>query len=310
MSETQTMSVSEEARILAEQFLAQKSITPNEEANMPEPTTAIKKNLIIGIPCYAGAVDHLTVNTLLSLSRLLDREEIPHTVIFVANESLIPRARNFLASIAAFSNDSSGKPFSHLLFIDADISFDPRWVLEMLKCELPIVALPYTRKSLNWSFIATAARHGIAAEELMGFGGAPNFGIDANQVFEVGPKPVQVRHAATGAMLIDTEVFRVLAEAFPEKRYKPNLTYQPSLEFHWDFFPVRVRKGVYLSEDFAFCEDAADRGFPTFILPQCKTFHAGSAVYPMDLSKVTAVAAAVVREQSQTNAAQCCWPTQ
>jgi hypothetical protein len=60
----------------------------------------------------------------------------------------------------------------------------------------------------------------------------------------------------------------------------------------------------FLSEDFAFCEDALAAGFPTFILPQCKTFHAGSAVYPMDLSKVTAVAAAVVREQSQMHAAQ------
>jgi hypothetical protein len=53
---------------------------------------------------------------------------------------------------------------------------------------------------------------------------------DANQVFEIGPKPVQVRHAATGVMLADVSVFSALTKAFPEKRYKPNLTYQPNLE--------------------------------------------------------------------------------
>jgi hypothetical protein len=37
--------------------------------------------------------------------------------------------------------------------------------------------------------MATAARHGIAAEELMGFGGAPNFANDANQVFEKRCQP-------------------------------------------------------------------------------------------------------------------------
>jgi hypothetical protein len=70
-------------------------------------------------------------------------------------------------------------------------------------------------------------------------------------------------------------VFRALVEAFPEKRYKPNLTYQPRLECHWDFFPVRVREGIYLSEDFAFCEDALAAGFPTFILPECKDVSCG-----------------------------------
>lgn len=138
----------------------------------------------------------------------------------------------------------------------------------------------------------------------MGFGGPPNFAIDSNRGFEIEPKPVQVHHAATGPTLVDFCVFRALAKAFPEKRYQPRVTYQPSVECHWDFFAVRVREGVYLSEDFAFCEDALAAGFPTFILPQCKTFHAGSMLYPLDLSKITAVAAAVIRDQSQIQVAQ------
>ena len=100
---------------------------------------------------------------------------------------------------------------------------------------------------MNWKFIAEAADgHGIGPEHLAGFGGAPNFAIDADQVLEIGPKPVEVRHAATGAMLIDVEVLKALAKMHPERRYKPNCnagTHVPiSLEWNFDFFRVGVRK--------------------------------------------------------------------
>jgi len=278
---------------------------PEQKAEVPESATGTRKNLLIGIPAFGGSVDHSTVNMLMILSRLLDREKISHTVLFVANESLIPRARNYLASVAAFSNDHAGNDFDSLLFVDADLSFDARWVIELLKCELPIVALPYSRKSLNWNFISEAAAgHGIAPEHLSGFGGSANFAIDDDQVFEVGQKPVRVRHAATGAMLVDVRVFRALTEAFPERRYRPNCnggSHVPiTCEWNFDFFRVGVRKEIYLSEDFAFCEDALELGFGTYLLPSARTFHQGAMSYEMDLSKVSAVAAAIERKQATT----------
>src|SRR5690348_8983966 len=190
--------MSNELTTVVEKFMETRGIKP-EKADVPEPTIGTPKNLLIGVPCFGGSIDHATANMLMVLSRLLDREKISHTVLFVVNESLIPRARNYLASVAAFSKDHAGNAFNSLLFIDADLSFEPHWVLEMLKCQLPIVALPYSRKSLNWNFIAEAADgHGINPRHLAGFGGSANFAIDANQVFEIGLKPVQVRHAATG----------------------------------------------------------------------------------------------------------------
>ena len=143
---------------------------------------------------------------------------------------------------------------------------------------------------------------GLLRNILVNFGGNTNIAVE--QSFEIGQKPVQVIHAATGAMLVDTQVLKSLAKAHPEQRYRPNGTYQPSLEFHWDFFPVGVRKGIYLSEDFAFCEDAAELGFQTYILPTAKTFHQGSMSFPMDLGAVSAVANVLASEQTQTNAAQ------
>ena len=291
-----------ELTMAVERFLETRGVKaePKQEAGTSEPAARPETNVLLGIPAFGGSIDHSTVNMLMILSRLLDREKIPHTVLFVANESLIPRARNYLASAAAFSNDHAGKPFSHLLFIDADISFDPRWVLEMLKCELPIVALPYSRKSLNWKFIAEAASYGIAPEDLAGFGGAANIAIDESQQFEIGTKPVPVRHAATGAMLIDAKVLKAIAKAFPERRYRPNCnagTHLPiNCEWNFEFFRVGVRRETFLSEDFMACEDALELGFQTYILPAAKTLHQGTMAFEMDLSKVSAAAAAVERK--------------
>jgi hypothetical protein len=53
-----------------------------------------------------------------------------------------------------------------------------------------------------------------------------------------------------------------------------------------------------------FCDDCAELGFKTHILPAAKTFHHGSMSFPMDMSAVAAVASAIVREQEQAKAAQ------
>jgi hypothetical protein len=145
---------------------------------------------------------------------------IPHTVFFLSGESLISRGRNLISSVATFGLDGAGRKYSSLLFLDSDISFQPEYVLAMLKANLPIVALPYAKKALNWRLIAEAARHGVAPEHLVRFGGMANIAVERE--FAIGDDHVEVRHAATGAMLIKVEVLKALAEAHPERRYRPN----------------------------------------------------------------------------------------
>jgi len=117
------MQIDAEAKKLAEQFLAERGAKLEEKApDVSQP------NVLIGVPCFGGSIQHTTVNMLMSLSSSLSNAKIPHQTHFIAGESLITRARNHLASVATFSNDSAGRPFSHLLFIDADISFHPECV--------------------------------------------------------------------------------------------------------------------------------------------------------------------------------------
>ena len=248
--------------------------------------------MLIGVPCFGGAVQYRTVSLLIGLTGCLSKAEIPHQIHFIANESLITRARNHLASIAAFSHDSFGRPFSHILFVDADVYFEPQYVFRMLDAKVPIIALPYSRKSLDLYQIAEAAKRGISPEHLASFGGHPAFNADKD--FVVGDQPSPVRNAATGAMLISVEVLKAIAATYPERKYKSAGTYQHLERVH-DFFRVGIHDEEYYSEDFEFCRDALGLGFQTFILP-AKTEHTGSFTFVMDMHAVGALRGALVKE--------------
>ena len=110
--------MSHELAVAVEKFMEKHGVKPDQKADVSEPaTTNVKPNILIALPCYAGQIHCLTVNMLMSLTRLLTKEDIPHETHFVV-ESLVPRARNQLASIAAFSTDGEDRPFSHILFVD------------------------------------------------------------------------------------------------------------------------------------------------------------------------------------------------
>ena len=137
---TQKLSAAEELKTLADKFLASKGVaTKSEDTKQVD----VPQNVLIAVPCFAGNVCYRTVNLLMGLNGCLSKAGIPHETHFTTNESLITRARNYLASVAAFGHDSAGRQFSHLMFVDADIYFTPQYILRMLDAKVPIIALPY-----------------------------------------------------------------------------------------------------------------------------------------------------------------------
>jgi hypothetical protein len=278
--------MNDELKALADAFLASQGVVTKSEVDVPHPST----NILIGVPCFGGLVQHQTANLLMSLSSSLLNAKIAHQTHFVGGESLITRARNYLASVAAFSNDSAGRPFSHLLFIDADICFHPKYVFKMLKANLPIVALPYSRKSLNWKCIAEAAKM-VSSESLPYFAGDPAF--VSRSSFAMDDKPVRVRAAGTGAMLISVEVFKAFVISHPDRKYRVDPKYGTKSHWNYDFFRTEILQDDLLSEDYAFCEESSRLGFGTFLLPLAVTRHTGSFDFVMDMSAVASAEAAL-----------------
>ncbi len=81
------------------------------------------------------------------------------TLDLLGRESLITRGRNILVS--RFLDDPST---THLLFIDADIGFDPAQVIRMLRFDGRVVAGMYPLKLHDWNSGLPCAVAGEALE--------------------------------------------------------------------------------------------------------------------------------------------------
>jgi hypothetical protein len=199
-------------------------------------------------------------------------EGIQLGIFTVSNESLVPRARNYIIS----SSLQSEVPWDKFLFIDADIQFSWEDVKRLLSSGEQIVGGAYPVKALpihlnyNPKFgdglkyfpdgrRSVAQHEAFAAEEATSDGEA------------------EVRHLATGFLLIDRSVFEVLRPKVPSYVNQDIVTKQEVT--NWDFFPAGVSENHYMSEDWGFCNLARAHGFHIYLNTKVIVGHVGSHTY-------------------------------
>jgi hypothetical protein len=252
-----------------------------------------KKKLFVATPCYGGQCLGLYMKACLDLQATCIQYGIDCRFSFIFNESLITRARNYLVDEFLRSD------CTHLLFIDADIQFNPQDVLALLALDYEISGGPYPKKSINWNNIAKAVKdHGNKPEFQPGhldqitgdFVFNPVPGITTFKVTE----PVEVLEIGTGFMMVKKEVFAVYEEKYPELRYKPDHVGQPNFDgsryIHAYFDTVIDKKSHrYLSEDYMFCQNAREIGFKIWLCPWMKTTHVGTYSFQGDVAAVAAM---------------------
>ena len=106
--------------------------------------------IFIATPCFGGLVTKDYMQSIFSLMQTGARAGIQLTLALLGNDALITRSRNTLVS--SFLNDTSA---THMLFVDADISFEPDQVMRLLEADKDVAAAMYPIKDYDWD---TAAR--------------------------------------------------------------------------------------------------------------------------------------------------------
>jgi hypothetical protein len=251
------------------------------ETNSSTPPS-VETNILTAVPAFGGLIHWRCFGTLLEVDRRMNEAGILHSFNVISHESLIPRARNWFANLALLGADANAKPYSDLLFVDADISSNPDDVAAMLRADKPNRLPAIIRKGINWPTVVEAVKKGVTAEELPQFTGSPVLGFHNDKPFSMN-EPTSVEVAGTGAMLIKISVLKAMAETHSEWKYKPGppeQKYRTSHSHIWndeafDFFQIGVdpETRYYLSEDYFFVIEARKLGLETFVLPWAKTVH-------------------------------------
>jgi hypothetical protein len=251
------------------------------------------KKLFVATPCYGGQCFGLYAKACLDLQATCIQYGMECRFSFIFNESLITRARNYLVDEFLRSG------CTHLLFIDADIQFNPQDVLALLALDRDIIGGPYPKKSINWNNIVNAVKRNVENPD---FNPGMLDGVTGDFVFNPVPgtksfkvtEPVEVMEIGTGFMMVKREVFEKYAEEYPHLHYKPDHVGQANFDgtrYIHAYFDTVIDPAShrYLSEDYMFCQNARAIGMKVWLCPWMKTTHVGTYGFQGDLPAVAAL---------------------
>ena len=208
----------------------------------------------ICMPCYGGQLTESTFMSYIKWSNTARQLGLDWTVETMTNESLISRARNTLT--AKFLNT---KESTHLMFIDADIGWEPWHLLVMLDAQKDVIGGLYPMKSLPVKWCVN---------------GLPGVAEDPNSSL------VEVSKTGTGFLLMKRDVFEKLNEHPAVRTFANDIGLPRELDVYMKtYFDTAVREGRYYSEDWTFCENWRDLGGQVWVDKRVLLRHTGTYVF-------------------------------
>lgn len=241
-------------------------------------------SLFVATPMYGGMCIGNYSAALMQLPMILSAAGMRMYYTYMMNESLITRARNSIA------HDFLKSDATHLMFIDADIGFNPHDIVSMVKCDVDIVCGLYPKKEIHWGRVAQAVEQGVPIDELKNHTGTFVVNLVSDERAEVASDQLlEIANGGTGFMLIKREVFEALADSVPEYN---NDMYQ-AIEEHKpkvikEFFATSIdaeSNNRLLSEDYHFCKIARKAGFKVYAAPWVLLSHTGTYIFSGELQR-------------------------
>jgi hypothetical protein len=208
----------------------------------------------ICMPCYGGQLTESTFMSYIKWSNTCRQLGLDWTIETMTNESLISRARNTL--VAKFlSNPQS----THLMFVDADIGWEPWHLLVMLNADKDVIGGLYPMKSLPVRWVVNGVEGGETSE-------------DGNLL--------EVSKTGTGFMLVKRHVFEKLDNHPAVKPFNNDIGLPKELDQHLKtYYDTAVRENRYYSEDWTFCENWRDLGGKVWVDKRVLLKHTGTYVF-------------------------------
>ena len=235
--------------------------------------------LFVATPMYGGQNYGYYAQSLMQLQSIMGQQKVDTKFSFLFNESLIQRGRNALA------HQFMKTDFTHLMFIDADIRFNPHDVVRMIEADKPIICGIYPKKEINWEQIRKAALAGVPADKLKLYSGSfvvnlINYAAEAQVNLN---EPVEIWNGGTGFMLIKREVLEQLKDVLPNYiNDTHDLSGAIGNERIVEYFATSIEPigERLLSEDYHFCKMWRDKCNGTvWAAPWAQLGHIGTHIF-------------------------------
>lgn len=214
------------------------------------------------IPCYGGMITEAFFISMLKFMAAANKLGLNFTVDTMVNESLIPRGRNSLvAKFLAFEPKSS-----HLMFVDADIGFEPEEIVKLLLADKDVAGGLYPKKALPIQYVVNRI---------------PNSQKQGNLV--------EVANLGTGFMCIKREVIEKIIAHRPDLHYADAIGLDPKFDpYKYALFDTSIDENTreYLSEDYHFCKLWRSLGGKIWADLSIKLDHTGYYKFAGDATKL------------------------
>ena len=216
--------------------------------------TAPKPLVYVAMPCY----DSVHRDTVVSLMKLFSKfREVGISSQFnIVKSSLVHHCRNLLT--CAFLQSEC----THMLFIDADVEFEPEAILRMLVVQKDIVCTPYRIKMADPRKI----KYAVDFE-------------DEKKISLLPGEIVEVEQGPAGLMVIHRKVFDKLMKVHPEMsiKFHGDITKDLNSKYMYNFWDTTFnsKTGLWKGEDLSFCDLARSVGFKIYANVGSNTIHHG-----------------------------------
>lgn len=171
-----------------------------------------------------------------------------------------------------------------MMFIDADIRFNPEHIFPMLEADKDIICGIYPKKEINWQTVKSAMVANVPDDQLKYHTGAFVVNLVDYQTEVTVPvsQPVEIWNGGTGFMLIKREVFENMVGKVPT--YLNNVLDMNSKENGEtinEFFATAIEEDtrLLLSEDYYFCKKARENGMTVWAAPWVQLAHVGTYAF-------------------------------
>jgi len=252
------------------------SFKKDNKQTLTAKSVQLKAKLFVATPMYGGMCTGMYASAVMQCVGAFGQAGIQMYYSFMMNESLITRARNSMAY------DFLKSDATHLMFIDADIAFNPADIPRMVDADKDIICGIYPKKEINWVEVAAAVKRGVAPEHLQYNTGAFVLNLANGEKSKTGSinEPIEIANGGTGFMLIKRKVFEDLADKVPS--YTNDMYHAVDtvreVKVIKEYFATSIdeESNRLLSEDYHFCKISRQAGFKVWCAPWASFSHTGT----------------------------------